>query len=159
MFRPSIGRIVHFYNTALASHENNGIGRGPYAAIITQVFGEPMTITDNPHVDLKVLTSSGDFYATSVRQQGGEDEADRPDDSRYYEEPPRVQPGIARTAGGPFAGGGAGSSFADVTARGGGGQGAPSATGGGGAGSPFPNAVPATGEAPKPDEQGKTEQQ
>jgi hypothetical protein len=97
MFKPSIGRIVHFYDTSFATHEHNGTGKGPYAAIVTRVYGEPMTITDNPHVDLKVLTADGDFYATSVRQRGGEDDANHPDDSRYFEEPPRVEPSIDKS--------------------------------------------------------------
>lgn len=36
--KPSVGRIVHFYDPTLAPNDNNGIGPGPYAAMILQAF-------------------------------------------------------------------------------------------------------------------------
>jgi hypothetical protein len=34
---PTVGRIVHFYTTNTTKHFN-GVGAGPYVAVITQVF-------------------------------------------------------------------------------------------------------------------------
>lgn len=35
--KPSVGRIVHFY-TVDASKQANGVGKGPYPAIVTQAY-------------------------------------------------------------------------------------------------------------------------
>lgn len=36
---PKVGLAVHFHNEALGSYGANGIGPGPYAAVISQVSG------------------------------------------------------------------------------------------------------------------------
>jgi hypothetical protein len=45
---PSVGRIVHFYTSDKAKH-SNGVDKGPYPAIITQVF------PGSPHCNIKVF--------------------------------------------------------------------------------------------------------
>ena len=37
--KPSVGRIVHYFTEDPREHVN-GVGAGPYAAIVTQVFPE-----------------------------------------------------------------------------------------------------------------------
>lgn len=39
MIQPTVGRIVHFY-TKDASRQFNGVGEGPYAAVIAQVHND-----------------------------------------------------------------------------------------------------------------------
>ncbi|MBG0809855.1 hypothetical protein IY145_10735 [Methylosinus sp. H3A] len=51
---PTVGRIVHFY-TENPSGQTNGVGEGPYAAIITQVFSDGM----DAYVNLKVFRPYG----------------------------------------------------------------------------------------------------
>ena len=48
--KPSVGRIVHYY-TQVPHQQFNGMGTGPYAAIITQVHGEG----DNPYITVTVF--------------------------------------------------------------------------------------------------------
>jgi hypothetical protein len=56
---PSVGRIVHFF-TDDPKEQRNGAGRGPYAAIVTQVFASDLC-------NLKVLPPMGpDYYAGSI---------------------------------------------------------------------------------------------
>lgn len=45
---PTVGRIVHYY-TRITSQHANGVGEGPYVAVISQVF-EQLTFSN-----LKVL--------------------------------------------------------------------------------------------------------
>lgn len=68
---PTVGRIVHFYSSAVAGmhpafpkNGYNGAGEGPYAAIVTQVFGGDM-------VNLKVLPPfAAEFDQGSVVPRG-----------------------------------------------------------------------------------------
>lgn len=73
--KPSVGRIVHFYNESLPASANNSIGVGPYAAIVTQAF-------EGPYVNLKVLPygDSWDEGSVSEKSEGG---------TRYWVWPPR----------------------------------------------------------------------
>jgi hypothetical protein len=74
--KATVGRIVHFYNKMLDSNANNGIGHGPYAAIVTQDFGS------GPYVNLKVLPygNAWDEGSVSEKTEGA---------TRYWEWPPR----------------------------------------------------------------------
>jgi len=38
--KPTVGRIVHFYNEAYGEDEHNWAGCGPYAAIVAQVHSD-----------------------------------------------------------------------------------------------------------------------
>ena len=40
MTKPTVGRVVHFYTSQML-HQSNGLGEGPYAAIISQVHSDP----------------------------------------------------------------------------------------------------------------------
>jgi hypothetical protein len=73
--KPTVGRIVHFYNEALAPAANNGTGAGPYAALVTQTF-------DGPYVNLKVMPygESWDEGSVSEKAEGA---------TRYWTWPPR----------------------------------------------------------------------
>lgn len=74
--KPTVGRIVHFYNDALDAGANNSIGKGPYAAIVTQSF-------DGPYVNLKVLPYGAPWDEGSVGEK-----ADGVT-GRYWTWPPR----------------------------------------------------------------------
>ncbi len=77
--KPTVGRIVHYYTDNGASH--NGVGCGPYAAIITQVFGEGV----DAYANLKVLPPFAEsFDSGSVRHKDFDG-----DSGRYWEWPPR----------------------------------------------------------------------
>jgi hypothetical protein len=78
--KATVGRIVHYYDDAKFDDANNGAGKGPYAALVAQVF------PDGPYANLKVFVPFGDdFYAGSVAHKndslGGS--------SRYWVWPPR----------------------------------------------------------------------
>lgn len=87
--KPTVGRIVHFYSTAIANKNPtapgyglNGQGAGPYPAIVTQVFGEP-------YVNLKVLgwgEAAWDEGSVSPKAPVAEG---REEQSRYWIWPPR----------------------------------------------------------------------
>lgn len=80
---PTVGRIVHFHSDAVANRDQrqpgygyNGMGAGPYPAIVTQVF--------DAYVNLKVLPPfSPPFDEGSVSE--GADKCP----GRYWEWPPR----------------------------------------------------------------------
>ncbi|MBY6244133.1 hypothetical protein [Methylosinus sp. Sm6] len=77
---PTVGRIVHFY-TSNRGVQSNGVGDGPYAAIITQVFGDG----DDAYSNLKVFYPFGE-----IRDEGSVQNKDfsaTPD--RYWVWPPR----------------------------------------------------------------------
>ncbi len=80
--RPTVGRIVHFYTTA-ESRQYNGVGAGPYAAIVTQVFD------GSPYINLQVFAPfSGGADEGSVLHQ---DEASALGAlGRYWVYPPRT---------------------------------------------------------------------
>lgn len=75
--RPTVGRIVHFYNEALAPYGKNGIGAGPYAAIVTQTF------PSGPYINLKVLPYGDAWDEGSVNEKAE-------GSTRYWEWPPRA---------------------------------------------------------------------
>lgn len=79
----SIGRIVHFYSDALATRTdgNNGIGAGPYPAIVTQVFCEGDIVK---HVNLKVFPPFRDIV-----DEGSVSEGADVCPGRYWVWPPR----------------------------------------------------------------------
>ena len=69
--KPTIGRIVHFYNHAIPS-------AGPYPAMVIQTF-------DGPYVNLLVHAWGGDWREGSV-----EEKSDSNTNSRCWVWPPRV---------------------------------------------------------------------
>lgn len=78
---PTVGRIVHFYNESLDTGANNGVGWGPYAATIVQVFDDHQGDGD-PYVNLAVTRPFADpavVFEGSVKRTG----------ARRYEWPPR----------------------------------------------------------------------
>jgi hypothetical protein len=82
--KPSIGRIIHFYNTSLANQGDyngvnlNGTGAGPYPAMVIQDF------TSGPYVNLIVHAYGGDWREGSVSEKS------ETNASRYWEWPPKV---------------------------------------------------------------------
>jgi len=77
--KPTVGRIVHYYEENGKSH--NGVGDGPYAAIITQVFGD----SEGAFCNLKVLPPFVEaFDSGSVRNKDH-----RETDNRYWVWPSR----------------------------------------------------------------------
>lgn len=75
---PTVGRLVHFYNEGLGDYGHNGLGPGPYHAVIVQVFSAE---GDDPYVNLTVFPPfSPPFSEGSVKLTG----------SRRYEWPPRT---------------------------------------------------------------------
>lgn len=78
--KPTVGRIVHFHNTAFASSDHNSVGEGPYAAMVTQVF-------DGPYVNLKVMPPFGDAW-----HEGSVSEKSDGTSTRYWVWPPREPP-------------------------------------------------------------------
>lgn len=54
--KPTVGRIVHFWNRAFVADLHGGVGAGPYAAIVSRV----VTFGDDPEVfcDLTVFPPS-----------------------------------------------------------------------------------------------------
>jgi len=79
--KPTIGRIVHFFDAALRADANNHVGPGPYAAVVTQVF-------DGACVNLKVIVPFGDD-----RHEGSVPEKKAGDYSaRYWTWPPLTPP-------------------------------------------------------------------
>lgn len=80
--KPTIGRIVHFYNKALDGKHDfqgvqlNGSGAGPYPAVVLQAPA------DGRYANLLVHAWGGDFREGSV----SEGEASG---SRYWVWPPR----------------------------------------------------------------------
>lgn len=79
---PTVGRIVHYYSHALPPSANNGMGAGPYAAVVVQTF------PGSPYVNLKVLVPFGeDIDAGSVSEKPAEA---GPSDDRYWMWPPRA---------------------------------------------------------------------
>lgn len=82
--KATVGRIVHFYNTALAeTREFNGVnlngqGAGPYPALVIQDFNS------GPYVNLVVHAYGGDWREGSVSEKNDTNT------SRYWVWPPRV---------------------------------------------------------------------
>jgi hypothetical protein len=82
--KPTVGRIVHFYSTnwgaqscspACTGPGYNGVGEGPYAAIITQVFEGTGEYAERPYCNLMVFapfSGSGPMDCGSVREKGPE---------------------------------------------------------------------------------------
>ena len=73
---PTVGRIVHYY-TSMGSQWSNGVGNGPYPAVVTRVWTPTC-------INLKVLPDCNEpFDATSIGLKN---------DSltTYWEWPPRV---------------------------------------------------------------------
>lgn len=84
--KQSVGRIVHFF-TKDRLNQYNGVGEGPYAAIITQVFtdggGE---VGPQSYVNMKVFTPFGE-----PRDEGSVRHKDVDgDQGRYWTWPERV---------------------------------------------------------------------
>lgn len=61
---PTVGRIVHYFNPALLPHDGNGVGQGPYPAVVTQVwYAEDGSAS---YCNLKVFAWNNDHYVGSV---------------------------------------------------------------------------------------------
>jgi len=81
--RPTVGRAVHFFNTSNAPSANNGVGAGPYHAVVTQTF--PDGEGNVGYVNLIVFPPFAEpFHEGSVSQNGDKGS------SRYWEWPARV---------------------------------------------------------------------
>lgn len=82
---PTIGRIVHFY-TSDTTRMSNGMGAGPYPAMVTQVFqGSP---DHDTMANLKVFPPMGEPYdAGSVQEKAQADANGHV--GRYWVWPPR----------------------------------------------------------------------
>lgn len=79
--KPSVGRIVHFYSKQRGSQGGiNGVGEGPYPAIVTQIFksGEEIRF-----VNLKVFPP----FAVPFDEGSVSEQEECPD--RYWAWPPR----------------------------------------------------------------------
>jgi len=80
--KATVGRIVHYYDDSLSEFTNNGAGKGPYAAMVVQMF------PDGPYANLKVFVPFGhDFDAGSVAHK---DDTVSAGCSRYWVWPPRA---------------------------------------------------------------------
>lgn len=80
---PSVGRTVHYYSS---SWDYNGVGAGPYAAIITQVFENPADPA-SAYCNLTVFLPSGaPLNVGSVPQQGTMHDFG----AQHWCQPPRV---------------------------------------------------------------------
>ena len=81
--KPTVGRIVHFYNTGLKGQDYlngvhlNGQGAGPYPALVLQSF-------DGPYVNLLAHAYGGNWAEGSVSEKSEANAA------RYWEWPPQV---------------------------------------------------------------------
>jgi hypothetical protein len=73
----TVGRIVHYYTTD-ASRHRDGIGQGPYAALVVRVHD-----ADAGVVNLRVFTSD-DFSPSSVERKRSNGQG------QYWEWPPRA---------------------------------------------------------------------
>lgn len=71
MNTPAVGRVVHYY-TRDTNKQSRGVGAGPYAAVITQVFGvEDGSVSSL--VNLKVSPPNRDgYHVGSVHGEGGD---------------------------------------------------------------------------------------
>lgn len=86
---PTVGRIVHFYSDAVASRDQrqpgygfNGMGAGPYPAIVTQVFkNDAGEVT---YCNMKVLPPFAPPFDEGSVSEGAEKCP-----GRYWEWPPR----------------------------------------------------------------------
>jgi len=79
--KPTVGRIVHYYCHNFAAGDHNGMGVGPYAAIVSQAH------VGSPYVNLKVLIPFGEILDIgSVREKPAEV---GPSDDSYWAWPPR----------------------------------------------------------------------
>lgn len=88
MQKPSVGRVVHFYSAAIAGKDGygrNGVGKGPYAAIVTQVFTD--TNGEVTFCNMKVFPPFANAW-----DEGSVSEGSGPDDAsgRFWIWPPRV---------------------------------------------------------------------
>lgn len=85
MSGPTVGRIVHFYSDAVTNRDSrqpgygyNGVGAGPYPAIVTQVF------PGGDYINLKVLPPFAPPFDEGSVSEGAEKCP-----GRYWEWPPR----------------------------------------------------------------------
>lgn len=62
--KPTVGRIVHFY-TEVPGEQRNSAGRGPYAAVITQVLRDDGEDRVNLHVFSPTYNAS-DMKASGI---------------------------------------------------------------------------------------------
>lgn len=83
--KPSVGRIVHFHTTS-PPKTDNGVGKGPYAALITQVFTDG---DGNPtYCNLRVFTpTDGEKDCLSVPQRDSKFDVTG---TYFWDWPPRV---------------------------------------------------------------------
>jgi hypothetical protein len=97
LMRASVGRIVHFYNESLATGASpnpgsagpgyNGVGAGPYAAIVTQVFSDAEgNVT---YCNLKVLPPFAPPFDEGSVSEKASTITNGLATSRYWEWPPR----------------------------------------------------------------------
>lgn len=82
LMKATPGRIVHFYGTV---PDNNGIGHGPFAAMVTQVFHD--AAGDVTYCNLKVFRpTAADHIVGSVAELGSTHHVEG---AHYWEWPPR----------------------------------------------------------------------
>jgi hypothetical protein len=63
---PKVGLAVHVF---LTGREFNGAKDGPFAGVITQVCGDPLTDTD-PYVNVKVFPPFADCFHEGFLKRG-----------------------------------------------------------------------------------------
>lgn len=84
MNQPAVGRVVHYY-TRDTQKQARGVGLGPYAAVITQVFGvEDGSVSTL--VNLTVTPPHADSYRVESVHGDGADA----DLTSWWVWPPRV---------------------------------------------------------------------
>lgn len=84
---PTVGRMVHFYNSSWV-FEN---GQGPYAAIVTSIVGSDKAPNVNELVNLTVFTKNGEKHQEAIPREGLQ-----PGFSSWWTWPPRE--GEAKTS-------------------------------------------------------------
>jgi len=89
MNKPTVGRIVHFHSDAVANRDSrqpgygyNGVGAGPYPALVTQVFTDGAGCVT--YINLKVLPPFAPPFDEGSVSEGAENCP-----GRYWEWPPR----------------------------------------------------------------------
>lgn len=84
--KPTVGRIVHYYDPRKAADANDGMGRGPYAALVLKITpGNDQVADDRVHLRVSFWGSDGWFAYVLPK-----DAKIRATDQPYWEWPPRA---------------------------------------------------------------------